>query len=62
MSQHFFKVGDVVILKGNSIPAMTVCGNENNEYAFCKWFDGENRLHSGSFHQDTLILVPQEVF
>lgn len=64
MSLPFFKVGDVVILKGTGGPAMTVSGmpgvNDIEKYYFTKWFDDGNHLHDSMFHQDTLILIPQE--
>jgi len=64
MTDNFFRIGDVVILKGNDKPRMTVtslrpvnhCGGEHVQ---TKWFDG-GECNAGVFHQNTLILIPKD--
>ena len=57
MEKNFFEVGDVVLLKGNDVPAMTVTSIPRRvlgeTHVACMWFDGATLL-SGNFHQDTL--------
>jgi len=60
MHENIFKVGDVVLLKGNDAPSMTVVDIPADitveKYVGCKWFDGAV-LYNGTFHQDTLDFV-----
>ena len=63
MHENIFKIGDVVLLRGNDLPAMTVTYTPPDvnveKYVNCKWFDG-GTLNSGIFHQDTLDFIPKE--
>jgi len=61
MDRNFFKIGDVVKLKGHVInPRMTISYTPNEsvieKYVGCLWFDGAE-LNNGTFHQDTLNLI-----
>ena len=62
MDENFFQVGDVVRLKGQSL-RMTVShisdAHYTEKYVSCLWFDGGS-LENGNFHQDTLILIPED--
>lgn len=66
MDKDFFKVGNVVLLKGNYRPAMTVAslrpaGLLDGEHVLCKWFDG-HVLYTGVFHQESLLIKPEDKF
>lgn len=56
-SSQKLKIGDVVKLKSGG-PTMTVTKIED-EYVYCKWFQGEyhDKVDSGNFPPDSLHLV-----
>jgi len=63
MDENFFQIGDVVWLKGHGDPKMTVSHippcTDIEKYVSCLWFDG-GTLNNGTFHQNTLDLIPED--
>jgi uncharacterized protein YodC (DUF2158 family) len=54
--EHAFRTGDVVRLKSGG-PSMTV-DHYKDGHVHCRWFSPEGELHSGSFVEACLVLVP----
>lgn len=62
MNKNFFEIGDVVTLNSPG-PNMTVSWlppeSSIEKSVDCLWFDG-GTLHTGTFHQRSLHLVPKD--
>jgi uncharacterized protein YodC (DUF2158 family) len=55
MTEHKYKVGDIVKLKSGG-PKMTVESVEGGNTYLCQWFDKEDRLERGKFPENCIAI------